>query len=230
MRTSTLLSTISMAAAVLSASWGWCGTYTAPITGLDQANPNGDYLTGEFDFVKSFAKIEQVMIEFVMPEGYEGTFVTTGNSSWSRMLFFLLQDGAEPIDFEATPPFSLPFSTATRLSSSQFRVSPQTATNAQFNLGTLCFPDAECPEPIWPDFLVAGQGRVAFVDVNQSSYHPLPTGAVMGSSTSYLSPGEVTAARVIIVGTLVPEPHSILLLGGLGCAMIVSCRNRRPRG
>jgi hypothetical protein len=205
-----------LAAISLIPSCALAGTFSVPLTGLDQLEPDGDYLTADFDFGTAFSQVDSFMLEFVMPNGYEGVSATTGNSSWSRKLNVVIHDGAAPLDLGfASPPASF------RQSFSRVRH----GIPAHFDVGRslicftavdcregICLTAEDCPEPAWPNFVLSGRGRVEFVEVRHSWSHPLPSGVTVSSSTSYGSPGEIVSAQLTIVGTPVPEPSSLVLV------------------
>ncbi len=66
-----------------SSSHAIAETFTVPLNPVEQTAANGNYLSAPFDFGTAFSRIDSITLEFIMPGGYEGTAMTTGNSSFS---------------------------------------------------------------------------------------------------------------------------------------------------
>ncbi len=186
---------------------------TVPLTPVARSGAYGNYLSSPFDFGTAFSRIDSVKLEFTMTGGYEGTAVSTGNSSYFRYFATVIHDEAAAID-NVWPP-----DTAKVLTNSSFHISAGIAT--ELTLGNFVqFPSAEPVASDWPDFLLTGHGSIAFIDVFESSFHPLPSGIEVSSSTSWSSPGEILSATLTIEGTPVPEPISIWLIVVLATIML----------
>lgn len=68
-------------------------TLSVPLNFSVASGSDGDYLVADFDFGTRFTSIEQVMLEFVLPSGFESVSSTTGNSSYtSKITYALLED------------------------------------------------------------------------------------------------------------------------------------------
>ena len=228
-RAGQLSPTIALLAAVaLYPSIALGATFTVPLTGLDQPDGNNEFATADYDLNITFSHIESITLDFVMPDGYEGIYATTGNSTFSTSLEVVLHDLEDPI---LLGPLPLPILSPNAASQSINQVLPQISTHLSFgNTISICYPNGEYPEPPtpeWPNFILSGQGRLSFINVNVSSYHPLPSGTVVSSSTNLNSPGGVSEAYLTIVGTPVPEPSSLVILLS-SVAFVSRYRNRKP--
>ena len=185
-----------------SSSHAIAETFTVPLNPVEQTAANGNYLSAPFDFGTAFSRIDSITLEFIMPGGYEGTAMTTGNSSFFSELKFVLHDSDQPPD--------VPINSSASLVSSAFRIS--TGATSEFPFFLNVFVVGEEFDPIWPDFLYSGAGRVAWIEEIHASYHPLPDGIPLRSTTTWLSPDEIVSPTLTIVGIPVPEPGSILML------------------
>lgn len=194
-------------------------TFRLPLVGLNQPDVDEGILTVDYDFGTAFSHIDSVALEFVMPNGFDGGGGTTGNSSWWRTLNVVLQGTEEPIDFSSSTAWPSYSSTLEYLTGDLWRVYPQRPTKLGFlppnlGIGIIC-SHGTCNEPFepeWPDFVHSGRGSIAFFDFHQASYHPLPSGNTVSSSTSLGPAGKIESAYLTIVGTPVPEPNSLALL------------------
>jgi hypothetical protein len=188
--------------------------FRVPLNPSEQTAPLGSYISAPFDFGTGFLQIDSVTLEFMMPGGYEGYAVTTGNSSSSRWLHLVLHDT------ETVVP-NIWANSGTTLASWGSDIEDNELAQFAFK-GFLSFGQGDT-EPVWPDFILGGTGRVSWVDEFHSSYHPLPDGVGGSSSTSWLIPGEIVSAQLTIVGTPVPEASSVTLLA-VGALTVFACR------
>jgi hypothetical protein len=177
-------------------------TFTITLTPSEQTSEFGMYLAAPFDFGTAFSEIQSVSLEFVLPSGYQGTAVTTGNSSAFSSLEMLLYDAAIPV-----PDYW--YNSTSSLGASAFNV--RAATPAEFRFAYSVSLGGDDSPPDWPDFLFTGIGQVGWADTIHASRHLIGSG-MESSSTSWLLPGEIQSARLTVVGTPIPEPASNLLL------------------
>jgi hypothetical protein len=191
-------------------------TFTVTLTPTEQAGDLGMYLSAPFDFGTAFSEIQSVTLEFMMPGGYQGTAVTTGNSSVFRSLNLLLYDAAIPM-----PDYW--YNSAASLGGSAFNVRAGTPAEIRFVYSDDAPPD-------WPDFLFTGIGQVGWADTFHASHHLIGSG-MESSSISWLLPGEIQSAQLKVVGTPIPEPssHLMLLVGGLAVPFCRHVWRRRPQ-
>ncbi len=212
-------------------AWLCCGVsfaiadeITVPLTLTQQSGKYGDYLSAAFDFGTAFSHIDSVKLQFVMPDGYEGNAVGTGNSFYSSNLVISAHSSetlVEDISFFAgfgvvSPP---------SLSTYQFHVDAGIPFEVDFAPYSYSLSGEPIP-PTWPDFILGGNGLMTFLDLNQSTFAPLPFGTPSSTTTSWLLPGEIQSATLTIVATPVPEPASIALLS-IGCLWFMQSIARR---
>lgn len=196
-------------------------TYSMPLTLETEVGAHGEYRVAAFDFGVEFAQIESINLEFVMPEGYEGTALTTGNSSyWSQLSIGITDVNSSSIGFGElhNPPLALAITL--------FNLPADQTSEFAFPPYQVFSWDGEpLIPPTWPEFAFDGLGQVIFIDVNRSSFHPLPTGDAISSSTTWGDPGAIESVRLTIVGTPVPEPTAVsyLLLSGITLLGFVRC-------
>lgn len=195
-------------------------TFTVPLTPAVSMGTHGDYLSASFDFGTSFSRIDSVTLEFVMPAGYEGTAVTTRNSTYTRYLSTLIHDATSLIDDLSFDPFQ-------SLSNLSFHVTAGVPNELQYDR-FIVFPGGDPADHMWPEFLFGGSGRVEFIDIHSSSFHPLPSGTTVSFSTSWLIPPEIVSAQLKIVGTAVPEPATWQLMAVI-LAPALACRKSMSR-
>jgi hypothetical protein len=189
---------------------------------LDQPVPEGGYLTGQFDFGVSFAEIRSIVLEFVMPDGFDHTVFIVGNSSHSRTLTVLMHETGDPF----TLPEWLP---------APFHISPGEAAFAGTffvtdpKTGDCLYGDGprDCGQRIWQDFVLSGRGNVTFLDTHHSTYNSYSPGVPSKSSVSYGLPGHIKSAFLTIVGTPVPEPNSASVFLFSAALMMHSIRRCR---
>ena len=197
------------------------GSYSLPLEFEVRSAPSGTYLAAPFDFEQKFERIESVRLELVLPGGYQGTAMTTGNSFYLRDLNFLIHDPATPIDsyLNADP--------AMTLHSSLFNI-PDGAAEVQFRGRT--FPlnfDSEpwLMEPSYPDYLLAGRGELDIVDRSSTTSGLLSPGGGT-TTTSWMPPGQILSARLTIETGTVPEARSLFLVT-IAAALLISQRSPR---
>jgi hypothetical protein len=196
------------------------GVFTAPVTNIVPAE-TGDHLVGEFDFGFSFSQVESLEFEFMMPNGYEGVFATTGNSSWSRALHVVIHGSDDTVQFTD---IGLAYPVMSSLFASFYQVHPNESARLHFQPLITPF-NPPIPDHAFRDFVNSGHGRLVFVDIYRSAFHPLPDHVVLGTSTSYAIPGEITLARITVTGTPIPEPSSVLLF--FACSAWLAVGKRR---
>jgi hypothetical protein len=206
---------VAAAALMCSASQADDETFTISLVPSAEAGLHGSYLSAPFDFGTAFSEIESLTLRFAMPGGYEGSAVSTGNSFYWRSLNVVLHPADTPApEYWQNSPSSLGALT--------LDVRPNAETEFRF-LYSVSFGNDPAP-PSWPEFLYTGIGRVGWTDEFFSGLHPLPDGVPTSSSTSWALPGEIQSAELIIVGTPVPEPASLLLVAA---SIAVSLSHRR---
>ena len=201
----------------------YAATFTVPITLEEATAPDGSYLSAPFDFGISFSQVESLTLEFVMPSGYEGTVLSTGNSSYIRSLGIVSHDASAQIEL------LLPLGATYSLSQSVFRIPAEATTSIGFLSPPLYIGERIEVASTWPSFVLQGSGRIALIDISSSYSHPLPTKIVVSSTITWSTPGSVIVASLTIVGTPVPEPHCLLLLL-LGAEFVATCAFRRRTG
>jgi hypothetical protein len=196
------------------------GVFTAPVTNIVPAE-TGDHLVREFDFEYSFSQVESLEFEFVMPNGYDGVFATTGNSSWSRGLHVVIHGSDDVVQFTDN---GLAYPIMSSLFATFYEVRP--SESAGFYFRPLITPfHPPIPDHAFRDFVNSGNGRLVFVDIYRSALHPLSDHVVLGTSTSYAIPEEITLARITVAGTPTPEPSSVLLF--FACSAWLAVGKRR---
>lgn len=214
---------------ILWASWaataecGFSAAFTVPLSLSVETGPYGDYLSSSFDFGTSFAQIDSITLDFAMPSGYEGSFASTGNSSFSRSLALVLHDPSVLI----TSPWSIsPENGITQLMGHVGTV--ESVSVRLFREGSFSIPGRSVGR-VLPNFLVQGYGQIAFIDTYESRFHPLPDRITVSSSTSWMPPLGIVNASLTVIGVPAPEPNSILmvLIGGALCGGCVTRRRCR---
>ena len=195
-----LLAAMAMFAAPFSPAYG--EIFSTELTFAPTAGTYGQYLTATYDFGVTFDHVQSVWLELDMPAGYEGTFTTTGNSSYSRYLSMQLHDPTDP------PPvdYLLEY-----LGTVAIDVPPGSPAEFSFGRFQINFPEG-IGYADWPSFLLGGSGKVALIDVNSSYYHPLPDGEGSTSTTTWLLPTGVAGARLFVDTTPIPEPSAAVLV------------------
>jgi hypothetical protein len=182
-------------------------TFTVTLTPTEQTGDLGMFLSAPFDFGTAFADIQSVLLEFISPAGYQGTAVTTGNSSVFSSLNMLLYGAATPVpDWWYNSPSSL--------GASAFTVRAGEPKQILFLHSASLAGDTTPLD--WPEFLFTGRGQVGWTNEIHASRHLIGSG-MESSSISWLLPGEVQSAQLKVVGTPIPEPpsHLLLLVGAL---------------
>jgi hypothetical protein len=179
-------------------------TMTVPLSPVVTAGPHGDYLSAEFDFGTKFADIDSVTLEFTLPNGYQGFIATTGNSISSRNIDLVLHDlGTSAAD---------PNPTDTRFGRRQSLLNISAASPYSFQFKDLTdFGNPLFAGIAWPDFVLQGRGQVSLIDIFVVSSQPLLQEAGSISTTSWSPPSGMSGLSLTIVGTLVPEPNSVLI-------------------
>jgi hypothetical protein len=205
--------------AAISAGPSTCvfaATFTVPLSPIAATAPVGEYLSADFDFGTAFSKIDTLMLEFTLPNGYEGNAVTTGNSSYYRNLAFVLHDTAVPVIGDQNS-----------ITRTAFSVRALDPVQIGFGGPLLSF-NGVTSQSSWPEFVFLGHGRLAFIDEFRSSFHPLPAGIPVSSTTSWLLLDEIAGASLTIVGTPVPEPGlvPIAVVCGASCLKLPMRRRR----
>ena len=204
--------------------YGIASTFRLPLSISRNPGTDGDYLSADFNFGTAFSHIDKVLLEFVMPNGYESSAVTTGNSSSIRTLQVVIHDLEETINRDSPflwPP-TVPVEPERAWPPNYFiqqlgDIGSQLPTNLEFvgwRPNSICSPAEYCPElpePEFPNFLFSGRDRIAFIDTVHNSYHPLPSGDGGWSSMNLGSPGVINSAFIRISGIPVPEPSSLVL-------------------
>ena len=75
--------------------------FSADLTLAPTTGPRGEYLSASYDFGVSFREVHAVTLTIDLPSGYQGTAMTTGNSSLFRSLSIQLHDPADqpPVEY-----------------------------------------------------------------------------------------------------------------------------------
>lgn len=191
-------------------------TFTISLDLQVEANASGEYLSASYDFGTRFSEVESVQLEFVMPEGYEGSAVSTGNSTYTRNLAISIDDGRTALD-------SVVYDLSFALRASPFAI-PAGETNTIHLRPHWSIFGEPGVVPDYPSFLLDGKGRANFVEVRTASFHPLPEGNATSFSTSWNLPGPIDQARLTIVATPVPEPSCVSLLAIAICLAWIRIR------
>lgn len=212
------LGLFSLIMVALLGNTGYAGTITVPLSLSPTTLPDGEALIGEFDFDNTFRQIDSVVVEFVLPGGFHGDVGSTGNSTFgSYFSVFML-----PLN-ESSP--RLPVRSRAGFSQPLLRV----PANQVQRLSFYSLYDFEEPvRIIWPNQILEGSGRIAFAEVRYSSFHPLPAGDVVSSTSTLVLPNQVTDAHLVITGDLIPEPTSCLLLTLASLLVFAPFRSRQP--
>jgi hypothetical protein len=195
-------------------------TYTATITPTVQTGPQGYYLVGSFDFGVEFRAIQAVVLEFTMPEGFEGTSVSSAYSSTNSSLQMGVHDiGTMPAEY---------FRPDEGLEDSTIHVTP--STESQFQLmNFIVYGMAEgwqIPPPVWPTFLYGGEGQVSMFVANDY-WTKIPGGVSTQIFTAWTLPPDVENLRLVVHGTAVPEPGA---MGMLVLMLLAPLRRASRRG
>jgi hypothetical protein len=189
-------------------------TYSTELDFAVTVGPWGEYLTASYDFGIPFREVQWMTLELDMPEGYQGTAVSTGNSSLFRHLLMQIHASSNP------PPID-DFSQV--LGSSASHISA--GSPAEFSIYRLVMSaDGASTYLDWPAFLLSGSGNVSLMEAVTSSFHPWPLGeGGWSSTTSWLPPTGIAAARLTIQASPVPEPSA----GMLVLVAVAICRRFR---
>jgi hypothetical protein len=214
MKATCLFAGFFILAAAIGAGSARGAVFTVDLTPMVEVAPDGEYLSAAFDLGVELTAIQSVVLEFVMPAGYEGTFVRSGNSSSSQTLQLKLHDtGTLPDSL-----IGLYVGGQTGLHEGISTNLPRVAANEQthvlfYNLIHYMMTDDPGPTPSplrWPSFLFEGEGQISLYELSSSWSHSLPTGATVSSTNEWLLPPAVEEMRLTITGTVVPEPSSVL--------------------
>jgi hypothetical protein len=190
--------------------------YTAAISPSGQSSPQGDYLTGSFDFGVEFREIHGVVLQFTMPAGFEGTSLSSAYSSMFSVFQMAVHgSGSMPADYFA-PEVGLEDSI----------ISVTAGEESQFLLfNNIIYSTAEggqVPPPLWPTFLYGGEGQVSLF-VLSDYWTKVPGGVSRLIFTAWTLPPDVENLRLVVHGTAVPEPGAFGMI-----ALMVLAPLRRP--
>jgi hypothetical protein len=180
-------------------------TYTATITPTVQTGPQGNYLVGSFDFGVEFRSIQAVVLEFTMPDGFEGTSLSSAYSSTNSSLQMGVHDiGTMPAEY---------FKPEEGLENSTILVPPNTESQLLLlnNIIYLLAEGWQIPPPVWPTFLYGGEGQVSLFVLNDY-WSKIPGGVSTRIFTAWTLPPDVENLRLVVHGTPVPEPGTCVLL------------------
>ena len=191
---------------------------TVPLSPVVTAGLHGDYLSAEFDFGTKFTDVESVTLEFTLPNGYQGSIATTGNTIYSRNIDLVLHDlGTSAADQNPTD---------TRFGRRQSLLNISAASPYSFQFKDLTdFGNPLFAGIAWPDFVLQGRGQVSLIDIFMASSQPLMQEAGSNPTISWSPPSEISGLRLTVVGTLVPEPNSALICL-IGVASLTMFRGR----
>jgi hypothetical protein len=192
--------------------------YTAAISPTGQSSPQGDYLSGSFDFGVEFRAIQAVVLEFTMPDGFEGTSLDSAYSSTSSSLQMVVHNiGTTPAEY-FRPDEGLENSTiqVTAGAESQFLL----LNNTIYTMAE----GGQVPAPVWPTFLYGGEGQVSMF-VLSDYWTKVPGGVSRLIFTAWTLPPEVENLQLVVHGTAVPEPGALFLsVLAVGTAGLVRMR------
>jgi hypothetical protein len=191
-------------------------TFRIPLTLSSRPAQLGEYLTADFDLGFSLGSVDTVELTFRLPGGYSSTWVTTGNSTYSRYLLAIIDEpGKELVVDEQSFHWPAPSNT-TGLVTHVMDIAPNVISRTVFG-----------PTIVWPGILT-GRGRIALIDVHESSFQPLPDGAGGWSNGGWSTLMGTNSVKLTINGTPIPELATIrMLLVGIGhCALIGDHRRR----
>jgi hypothetical protein len=191
-------------------------SYSVTLTPTLQNGVGGGYLSSPFDFGTQFSQIDSVKVVFTMPAGFAGSIWSTGNSSGSQMIGIQIHDESQVLDLPLTT------NPADDTYAWLFNVAAGTPTEIPF----MMIPVLD-GESAFPAFWSSGSGKVDFVVLSSTYYHPIngPPESY-SSSHAWLTPVAISSATLTIEGTAVPEPHSVGLTMILA-AMALAVRRRR---
>jgi hypothetical protein len=195
-------------------------TFTTSILPTVQTGPRGYYLAGSFDFGVEFREIQAVLLEFTMPEGFEGTSVNSAYSHTSSSLQMGVHDiGTMPAEY---------FRPDEGLEDSTILVSPGVESQVllmDFTVYSMA-EGWQIPPPAWPTFLYGGEGQVSMFVVNDY-WTKIPGGVSTLIFTAWSLPPDVENLRLVVHGTAVPEPGALGLLMVLGALAPLRCTTSR---
>ena len=209
-----LVFTVIVTLAAVAASTNGA-TFSTDLTLAPAASPRGEYLTASYNFGVAFRDVHSVTLALNMPDGYQGTAMTTGNSSLFRSLSMQIHDPADqpPVEYFSqylgTSALDVP-------SGSMDFIMGRLLVNAG---GSTTLAD-------WPGFLLSGSGYVSFIDVTTSYYHALPDGVGSTGTTTWSPPVGIAGARLIIEATPVPEPSTATFAALAAVAMYSATRRK----
>jgi hypothetical protein len=190
-------------------------TYSTELSLTSGSSSWGEYLTARYDFGVAFKEVHSVRLELDMPEGFQGTMMSTGNGGLFRRLALEIHDPADPPPVEALSMF---------LGNSSINIPP--GPPAEFSIARFLVSVGDLyVHADWPPFLLSGSGNVSLVDASTSYFHPLPDGDGSWSTTTWLPPSGIEGARLIIEAIPVPEPSAAAL--ALAAVMSVHHAARR---
>jgi hypothetical protein len=182
---------------------------------------SGDRLVGDFDLGVKFSLISSVRLELMIPEGYEGAAVFTGNSSYGRSLDVVRHAASETIEFTDIGP-QLPINS---LSGNFFHIEPN--ESGELRLGSIFGPNGA---PNWlltlGDFLTSGRGRVTLTEVERFASYSLVDDVPGTHRTLYAAPAVNLQARITITGAAIPEPSVAATLAAATCLPLLRPRRR----
>ena len=203
MKATCLLTGVFLAGAIAGAGSVQGAVFTANLAPTVEVGPDGEYLSAAFDLGIEFTAIQSVLLEFVMPTGYEGTSMRMGNSGYSQTLQLKLH-GTGTLPDGLIGPYEA-------ISTNLPTVPANEPTQVLFfNLirYVMTGDPGPTPSPLrWPSYLFEGKGQISLYELNSSWSHSSPTGATVNS---WSLPPVVEDMRLFITGTIVPEPSSVL--------------------
>lgn len=176
----------------------------------------GEHLTASYDFGVAFRAVHSTWLQLDMPEGYEGTMTSTGNSMLHRRLAMEIYAPSDPLPVESLFEY---------VGNSTILIPP--GSPAKFGFGRWQTSFRDLTNYIdFPAFLLSGSGVVSIADVSTTYYHPLPDGEGSTATTTWSVPSGIENARLIIEAIPVPEPSAAALaLVGI----VATCRRTGAR-
>ena len=185
-----------------------------PLTFETVESGDDAFLRATVELDSRFAEIDSAYLTYQMPEEYQGWWATTGNSTSGQHLTFGLAGTA------GTQPAINGFGSMSPFGGRVQRVYPDreatTTLYLKTQLSQLVDIERLQAEEELLESLAVGTAYVYAAEVDSLLLHPLPAGEVVERRYSFSVPPAFSSVELTIVGVLVPEPSTtVLLLFGL---------------